>query len=209
MKKRTKQMTQQQTDAMADILRKLNNGVDKSNKGGAKLDPTSSTAQADAMAEVLRKLQNVTGERFTTMVTENVDEPEFSAAINTTRTETGVSVSRYDIRTEKKTVQEGLKKTFYHIVDNQTGAMLYEDLGLFETAMGIVKHTLYTKNDNKIDRLVELDQEYVGAIMEAYGYKKRLKRLDESSLQYDIATAKYTNIRTKVTTTKMKILKAL
>jgi hypothetical protein len=191
-----------QTDAMADILRKLNEGVDVSN-------PSSKASRTNAMAEVLRKLQNVTKNTVTTVVTEGMDKPDFNVAVNTTRTKSGVSISRYDIQTEKKLVQEGLKKTFYRIIDNRTDKLIYEDLGLFESAMGIVKHMLYTHNTQRIERLIELDQEYVGAIMETYGYKQRMRRLNESSVQYDVAAAKYSKSRTKMATTKMKILKAL
>jgi len=200
---------QNQTDAMADILRKLNNGVDKAQKGEVNNDPTSKAAQTDAMADVMRKLQAATGEAAYEMVAESASDADLGVAINTTRTEAGVSVSRYDIRATKKTVQEGINKTFYNITDNKTGTMLYDDLGLFETAMGVVKHTLFTKDENKVRRLLSLDQEYVGAVMEVYGLKNRLQRLDESSVQYDVASAKYSNSRTKLSAAKMKLLKAL
>lgn len=192
----------EQTDAMANILRKLNEGADAS-------DPSAKTSRTNAMADVLRKLQNVTKSAVTTVVTEGMDNPDFNVAVNTTRTKSGVSISRYDIQTEKKLVQEGLKKTFYRIIDNKTGELIYEDLGLFESAMGIVKHMLYTHNTQRIERLIELDQEYVGAIMETYSYKQRMRRLNESSVQFDVAAAKYSKSRTKMATTKMKILKAL
>jgi hypothetical protein len=60
-----------------------------------------------------------------------------------------------------------------------------------------------------VQRILDLDQEYVGAMMETYGYKRRLKRLDESSVQYDVTSAKYSNSRSKLSAAKMKLLKAL
>lgn len=195
---------QEQTDAMAAILGKMNavqNGTFKKTSAAA--------SEVEAMGDVLRRLQEVTGAFSETLVTESKTNPDIGIAIQAERTETGVSVSRYDIRTEKKTVQEGLTKTFYNVIDNRTGETLHNNLGLFETAMGVVKHLLYTQNDNKMHRLLDLDQEYVGAMMETYGYKTRMQRLDESSVQYDVASAKYSNSKQKLSAAKMKILKAL
>jgi hypothetical protein len=199
-------MTQQEnTNAMADIMGKLNNVQ-------AGIPNKKSAAGSDdvgAMADVLRKLQDISGTVAQGVVSESKTNPELNAAVNTQRTATGVTISRYDIRTQKKTVQEGLQKTFYYIVDNSTGDVIYDDLGLFESAMGIVKHKLYTENGSSVQRILDLDQEYVGIMMETYGYKRRLKRIDESSVQFDVTSAKYSNSKTKLSLTKTKLLKAL
>jgi hypothetical protein len=199
-------MTQQEnTNAMADIMGKLNNV-----QAGIPNEKTATgTDEVSAMADVLRKLQDVSGTVAHSVVTESKINPELNTAVNTRRTATGVTISRYDIRTQKKTVQEGLHKTFYYIVDNNTGDIVYDDLGLFESAMGIVKHKLYTENDISVQRILDLDQEYVGIMMETYGYKRRLKRIDESSVQFDVTSAKYSNSKTKLGLTKTKLLKAL
>lgn len=196
---------QAQTDAMSNILGKLNQVEEGTYEktGGASSEDTA------AMADVLRKLQEATGESAREVVSESRKNPDLGFAVEAERTETGVTVSRYDIRTEKKIVQEGLTKTFYHVVDNRTGEMIHEDLGLFETAMGVVKHMLYTKNEQKLERLLGLDRDYVSAVMETYSYKTRMKRLDESSVQYDVTSAKYSNARQRLSAVKMKILKAL
>lgn len=167
-------------------------------------------AQIDAMAELMRKMNaNTVTTMAESVVAESKNNPDLGVAVEAQRTDRGVTVSRYEIKTNKKVVHEGLEKTFYSIVDNRTYDTLYDDIGLFESAMGIVKHLLYTEDHRKVKRLVELDASYVGLLLETYGYKKRLKRLDESSLQYDIASAKYSNTRTKLGTVKKHILKAL
>lgn len=196
---------QQQTSAMSDILNKLG----QVESGSYKKSATAGGDEVGAMHDVLAKLQEATNGAAYSVVTESENNPDLATAVNTTRTETGVSVSRYDIRTEKKTVQEGLNKTFYSVIDNKTGKPVYENLGLFESAMGVVKHMLYTRDKNKLQRVLDLDQEYVGTMMETYGYKSRLKRLDESSVQYDVTSAKYSNSKTKLGQAKMKLLKAL
>ena len=199
-------MTNPDTNAMADILGKLGQVESGSYK---KTGGSASGDEVGAMHDVLAKLQEATNGTAYGVVNESKKDPNLAVAMNTTRTEAGVSVSRYDIRSEKKTVQEGLVKTFYSVVDNRTGKVVHDDLGLFESAMGIVKHKLYTQNDNKLQRVVELDQEYVGAMMETYRYKRRLKQLDESSVQHDVTSAKYSNSRNKLSAAKMKLLKAL
>ena len=198
-------MTQADTNTMADIMTKLNNVAE----GIPNAKTSANSDDIGAMAEVMRKLQEVSGNAAHTIVTESKTNPELDAAVNTTRTATGVTISRYDIRTEKQTVQEGLQKTFYYVVDNTTGDTVFSDLGLFESAMGVVKHKLYTQDDTKVQRIIDLDQEYVGAMMETYGYKRRLKRIDESSVQFDVTSAKYSNSKTKLSMTKAKLLKAL
>jgi hypothetical protein len=199
-------MTNPDTNAMADILGKLNQVESGSYR---KTGASASGDEVGAMHDVLAKLQEATNGAAYSVVDEGKNNPELAAAVNTSRTETGVSISRYDIRSDKKTVQEGLVKTFYSIVDNRSGKVIYSDLGLFESAMGVVKHKLYTKDDNKVQRVLDLDQEYVGAMMETYGYKRRLKQLNESSVQHDVTSAKYSNSRTKLSAAKIKLLKAL
>lgn len=165
--------------------------------------------QIDAMADILKKLQGTTDILTEDIAEEAKKRPDLGFAVEAQRTTSGVSVSRYDIVTEKKTISEGLKKTFYHIIDNETMETVYRDLGLFETAMGIVKHTLYSQDEKRVKRLLELDTSYVGIMTETYGYKQRLKRLDESTTQYDVASAKYSNNKSKLSTVKMHILKTI
>ncbi len=200
-----------QIDAMADILGKLDN-VASNKAAGIKptfKDPTSEAAQVHAMAEVLRKLEASTATAATEMVAESKRNPDLGFAIEAQRTDTGVVVSHYEIVREKKMVAEKLRKNFYHVIDSHTGDRVYEDMGLFETAMGVVKHELYSQDENKIQRILALDSEYTGLVTETYSYKNKMQRLDESSVQYDVAAAKYSRAKEKLSGVKMKILKAL
>jgi hypothetical protein len=192
-----------QVDAMANILAKL--GSTSTRKAGT----SASSGETAAMADVLRKLQAVTGDVAKTVVTESKVNPDLGVAVQAKKTESGVSVSRYDIRADRREIQEGTSKTFYQVVDNRNGRIIYDGLGLFESAMGAVKHLLYTKDENRLERLLNLDREYVGAMMELYSCKSRMRRLDESSVQYDVTAAKYSNARNKLQAAKIKILKAL
>ena len=192
-----------QVDAMANIMAKLGSASTR------KASPSTSSGETAAMADVLRKLQAVTGDVAKTVVTESKINPDLGVAVQAKKTESGVSVSRYDIRADRREIQEGATKTFYQVVDNRNGHIVYDGLGLFESAMGAVKHLLYTKDENRLERLLNLDREYVGAMMELYSCKSRMRRLDESSVQYDVTAAKYSNARNKLQAAKIKILKAL
>lgn len=206
---------QNQVNAMADILAKLGNTSNSTptqtpTEKKTYSDPTSMAAQTDAMADILRKLESSTQSAAETIVTESKRNPDLGFAVNASREVSGaVSVARYEIVPEKKTVSESFNKTFYSVVDNKTGQVLYNDLGLFESAMGIVKHMAFTGKQSKIDRLVELDTAYVGHMVETYGYKKKMSRLNESSVQYDVTSAKYSNSKEKMAGAKLRILKAL
>ena len=194
---------QEQINAMANILEKLNDvQAGKFHKGKSNTD-------VNEMYGVLTKLQEATGAFTNNYGAENKVDPELSVAVNATRNKSNVSVSHYDIFSEKKIVQEGLAKTFYSIIDKNTGDSIHSDLGLFESAMGVVKHLLYTGNDQRINRILALDQEYVSIMMETYGYKHKLRRLDESMSRYDVTLAKYSDCKTKLSAVKMKLLKTL
>lgn len=202
---------QQQTDAMAAIMGKLNSAVDNKNsfkKDRSKnhSDPTSMAAQTDAMADVLRKFKTATSDSVTDLVNESRHDQELDMAINTTRTHNGVTVSKFDIVTERKDMGNGLAKTFYNVIDNDTGEKVYSNLALFESAMGLVKHELYTNNYQKIQRLVSLDQEYVGLVLELLSYKQKLKTLTEDTVKFDVTSAKYSNVKEKLKIAKKKIL---
>lgn len=204
-----------EVDAMANIMRKMNGDTSSdlttpTHETAPAFNPVSDArANTDAMADIMRKLNIGSESAAQSIVTESHNKPDLGVAVQMERHENGVSVSRYDIRMRKEVVQEGLKKTFYSIVDNRSGNVIYDDLGLFETAMGVVKHKLYTQNQQKIDRILELDMAYTGMMVETYGYKQRMKRLDESTVQHDITSAKYSNARTKLSAVKLKLLKAL
>ena len=166
-------------------------------------------ADINSMADLMRKLDTGSKSAAQSVVTESRITPDLGVAIELKRTETGVTVSRYDIKTTKRTIQEGLKKTFYSVIDNRTGDVVYDELGLFESAMGIVKHLLYTNNIQKVERILELDLAYTSTMVETFGYKHRMKHLNESTTQHDVAAAKYSNARTKLSSIKLKLLKSL
>lgn len=193
--------------AMDQILKKLNAATNATDPSQASLQPAASTGDPDitAMATILEKLQTATNHTITEYAKTDVN---LQMAIATEPTENGVTISRYDIRTEKQAVAEGFMKTMYHIIDNRTGNIIYDEICMFESAMGVVKQLL-TNAPSKLDRIIELDRRYLGHMIESYSHKRKLRTLTEGSRTHDVSSAKYTMSRDKLATVKMKLLKAL
>lgn len=196
-----------EVDFMTNLMNNLNNVESKTVQ--AKTNPTDNATHlsedANAMHDILSKLQTVTND----VVVENANDTDLTMAITTQKADDSVSISNYKIALNKRKLQEGFTKTFYTIIDTNTNQVVYKDLGLFESAMGIVKHTLFTKKSSRVENILSLDESYVALISELYAYKKKMKRLDESTAQYDVAAAKYSNSKTKLEQVKMKLLKTL
>lgn len=200
--------TQDDINAMGDILAKLNSAtVDGSTRVNESSTSPVTAGDPDiaAMANILNKLNEATEQVVTQHAPTDVD---LRMAITTEPIENGVTISRYDIRTEKQMVAEGLQKTMYQVIDNRQGRVVYDELCLFESAMGIVKGLL-SKRTNKIDRIRDLDQHYLGHMIESYSHKRKLKTLMEDTSEHDVSSAKYTLSRDKMAATKMKLLKTL
>lgn len=190
---------------MATILRKLH----KVESGTHVASKNSNLHETAAMADVLRKLKDVTDRAVNSVVSDHKHDSVLEMAVNTTKTIAGVSVAQYEITTAKKQLVEGVIKTFYNIVDTGTQEVLYKDLALFESAMGIVKNLLYVHNPDKVTHLANLDAAYMGCLIETYAHKQKLKQLNENSVKFDVVTAKYSNSMTKMKMAKMQILKSL
>lgn len=118
-------------------------------------------------------------------------------------TENTVSVENYriEIRTEEFA---NLDKNFYDIIDIDRNEIIYEELGLFETAMGVVKNLMLEKYD-VVDDLVDYDDIYLNNLYEVYTHKDKIKR----EVNEDINYAKFTKAKDKVTEIKRKILEKL
>lgn len=200
------------TKAMEAILANLQKKTDE-NIAAAKAMPTNdkrvssiSDPSARAMADVLSKL-----EAATTSATQQIVESanvDTQMAISTERTATGVDIAGYEVVIEKKTVDK-IVKNFYTIVEKSTGTALYSELGLFESAMSIVKRLMLDKGTDAIDRIVANDDQYTSALLESYDYKRRLKSKLITEAKADIYQAKYDAANEKMRMAKSKIIKTL
>ena len=202
------------TRAMADILRNLQEKTEAS-IAEAKSMPAESNRVATitnpdirAMANILEKLEKSTRKTAENLVEASGGNTELKMAMNTSRSNSGVSVAGFEIVVEKQKL-ETITKNFYSVKDTSTSEMLYKDLALFETAMSIVKRLMLNKLTTDIDRIVDIDKQYTAHLIESYDYKRRLKNQKLTEARADVYEAKFGLANEKMRIAKQKILKTL
>lgn len=195
--------TPEEVKGMQAILDKLNQAsatpASPSVAGSTSVPPTANvSANAAEMFNILYKLEEATANATKQKFQESKSDITLSTA---TMQDNTVSVGKYNVVLEKKTVVPGVKKTFYKITDSK-GAAIYSDIALFESAMGIIKGLLF--ENSKIDKILDLDAKYSNYLSEAAIYKYKAKTLTEGHRQ-DVALAKQGNAATKMATIKKQI----
>ena len=108
----------------------------------------------------------------------------------------------YNIELVQKYVIDGVKKKYYNIKDAE-GNTLYEDIALFESAMGIVKHLMFEKS-HKVEEIARLDERYAGYLTEAAMYKQRSMTSKDVN-RVDVAVAKQGSAISKMGSIKKQI----
>lgn len=153
------------------------------------------------MYDILNKLNSV--DSTSKILAERAEnDVELEMAITQKVTDTSVSVQNYRIDI---VLQEfaGKQKRFYNVVDGNK--IIYRELGLFETAMGIVKNLMLGKS-SRVQELVTHDNSYMDNLYEVYMHNTRIKR---GTVNEDVAVAKLSKAKSKVAEAKSKILKRL
>jgi len=153
------------------------------------------------MYDILNKLNSL--DSTSKIVAERAEnDVELEMAITQKVTETSVSVQNYRIDI---VLQEfaGKQKRFYNVVDGDK--IIHRELGLFETAMGIVKNLMLGKS-SRVQELVTHDNSYMDNLYEVYMHNTRIKR---GTVNEDVAVAKLSKAKSKVAEAKSKILKRL
>ena len=170
----------EETRAMADILRNLQEkteaSISEAKSMPAENERISHITNPDtrAMANILEKLEASTRKTAVNLVEESYKHPDLKMAMNTSRSQSGVSVDNFEIVVEKQKIAN-ITKNFYSIKDNATGEVLYNDLALFESAMSIVKRLMLGKQMQDVSRIIDADQQYAAGLLESYDYKSKLK----------------------------------
>ncbi len=153
------------------------------------------------MYDILNKLNSL--DSTSKIVAERAEsDVELEMAITQKVTETSVSVQNYRVDI---VLQEfaGKQKRFYNVVDGDK--IIHRELGLFETAMGIVKNLMLGKS-SRVQELVTHDNSYMDNLYEVYMHNTRIKR---GTVNEDVAVAKLSKAKSKVAEAKSKILKRL
>ena len=178
-----------ESKGMEDILRKLQDAHSNENyiKEERAKGNTSVRPEAQEMFNILSKLEEATENASKTIIEES--KTDLGIAVGNKIGDT-VSLGNFNVVLEKKEVIKGVSKTFYLIEED--GKRIYEDIALFESAMGIVKGKLFNFKSTTIDKIVDLDMRYCSFLQEAAMYKARARTVTESVKQ-DIALAKQGN----------------
>jgi hypothetical protein len=166
--------------------------------------------KTNSMYEILSKLQSANPKSMNEKVeiassdlieaaSKNVD---LKVAMTSKIDESSVTVQNYRIDI---VLQEfaGKQKRFYNVVDGDK--IIHRELGLFETAMGIVKNLMLGKS-SRVQELVTHDNSYMDNLYEVYMHNTRIKR---GTVNEDVAVAKLSKAKSKVAEAKSKILKRL
>ena len=128
----------------------------------------------------------------------NVD---LRVAMTETTKENSVSVQQYEIEVVQQQFA-GKRKNFYNIYEHNK--LIYQDIALFETAMGVVKNLMQGKS-NKVENLLKYDLDYNNALYEVYMYKTKVKR----AVNEDVMIAKLSSAKQRLQEVKLKILRRL
>lgn len=214
--------------AMQAIMDKMNNAMSGNVERPAHIAeaaqsvPGSVSNEAVEMYNILKRLQDATQDAAEkVVVTEKKQEPiaePVLEAYNDDRlatkhdlaakyqehkreeTQGMVNMQGYSIELHETRLEGKYKKTYYSI--SSADGVLFEDIALFESAMGIMKHLVFKKH-NKVSDILELDNKYGTVLEEAAYYKHRMQTLNESHAQFDINIAKHSKA-----VSKMKALRA-
>lgn len=193
----------EESKAMLDILQKL----DAAHNAPAefkKSNPGSPTGrpEVDEMYNILSKLQEAT----TSVASDLVIKEDKVNTLKPINEEAQVSIKDFKVVLNDSVIH-GYKKTYYTVMEGDEA--LYEEIALFETAMGVVKELLKDKcNEIKIQRVLDLDEKYGAHLVESTMYKRKMKTITESA-KYDIYSAKHGSASEKMRQIKAQIKKII
>lgn len=112
-----------------------------------------------------------------------------------------ISVQQYRIDVQSK-LFAGHNKNFYYIYEHNE--LLYADVALFESAMGIVKNLMRNKSQ-RVTEIEKADVSYNNALYEVYMYKTKAKK----QINEDVMLAKLSQAQNRLHNAKQQILKKL
>jgi len=204
-------MPTEEVKGMMDIIAKLNESANteptaaqklKNEKNKPTVNKLAVGKNANGMLKILQKLDEATTKVTKEIIQESHNDIELSVL---NRKGNSVKVDTFEIVLDKQEIFPGMKKTFYNIKEGDK--IIFKQLSLFETAMGVVKGLLF-ENDSKISRLIELDSRYLSALTEAALHKVKCRTLTEG-YKLDIAMAKQGSAISKMKSIKNQIKSSL
>ena len=198
-------MSSPEVRGMQDILDKLNSAA-QTHESNQSTKPTANVStDAKAMYDILAKLEEATKTAATEVAASAEHDTSLitAGAVLNRETDSIEIDGNYKIQLVERKVIENVNKKFYNIEDS-TGTVLYKELALFESAMGIIKNLMFDKGDHKIDKIVQLDDRYAAYLTEAAMYKHKSITLTES-YKTDVYVAKQGHAMHKLHSIKKQI----
>ena len=182
--------TPEDTKAMKDLLSKLNGNGSKGQAGTS----GSSNPDVKAMSTIMSRLNEST-QKVAVQARKERSASDIIAMTN--KTKSGVGILDYEIIVEKGSYK----------VLNKRKETLYENVSLFESAVGIVNALLKNKNMEAND-IYKLDGTYGSKLNEAKHYKTLLKR-DNDSFNVELYETQFEENKRKVIHTRREIRKQM
>ena len=198
-------MSSPEVRGMQDILDKLNSAA-QTHESNQSTKPTANVStDAKAMYDILAKLEEATKTAATEVAASAEHDTSLitAGAVRNRETDSIEIDGNYKIQLVERKVIENVNKKFYNIEDS-IGTVLYKELALFESAMGIIKNLMFDKGDHKIDKIVQLDDRYAAYLTEAAMYKHKSITLTES-YKTDVYVAKQGHAMHKLHSIKKQI----
>ena len=182
--------TPEDTKAMKDLLSKLNGNGSKGQAGTS----GSSNPDVKAMSTIMSRLNESTQK-----VAEQARKERSASDIiaMTNKTKSGVGILDYEIIIENKSYK----------VQNRHKETLYDNISLFESAVGIV-NALLKNRDMEAKDIYKLDGTYGSKLNEAKHYKTLLKR-DNDSFNVELYETQFEENKRKVIHTRREIRKQM
>ena len=194
-----------ESKAMMDILQNLQEAQNNVHQPKKAQNNTHNYAQqttgnvspdAQEMFNILSKL-----EAAKEQVAEEVSR---EAVLTETANANNFGVAGFNIEIVEGTLAGKYKKKFYTITKDTE--VVYSELSLFESAMGIVKELTHSKDVYKVQQIARLDDQYGEHLYEAAVHKHRANQLNES-VSSGVAAAKHSEAVSKMSELKKQIKK--
>ena len=184
--------TPEDTKAMKDILSKLNGN------GSADRTKTSGSSNPDVKAmETIMSRLNESTHKVAEQARKDKSAGDIIAMTNKTRS--GVGILDYEIIIEKNTKS--------YKVQNRHKETLYDNISLFESAVGIV-NALLKNRDMEANNIYKLDGTYGSKLNEAKHYKTLLKK-DNDAFNVELYETQFEENKRKVIHTRREIRKQM
>lgn len=194
--------------AMQDILEKMYSAQKPAQVGAQNSQNAQNNAQKSAAGNVSPDAQEMFNilSKLETATAQVAEDVRYEPVLTETAEPNHFGVAGYNVEIVESKLAGKYKKKYYTVTKD--GQLVYKELALFESAMGIVKEMTHGKDVYKVQQIARLDAQYDEYLNEAAIQKQRANTLTESA-SADVAGAKHSQAVTKMNEIKRQIKKLL